>query len=90
MEKLVSVVAGLVGVVLSFTSGCMHQANTSSYVYQANEDVNKIRNYHKALKKIIGADPNDSYHIFEPIRKGRPFRVYIIEKNEFEFDLVIK
>jgi len=70
MKKLVK---GLTGILLLFTSGCM--------VYQANEDVNKIRYHVRSIKKIIGADPNDAFRVFEPKRMGEPFRVYIIKEN---------
>ena len=80
------VVAGLVrvvaGIALSFTSGCVYQANEDvNRVYPANEDVNRIMSHHNAIKKIIGADPNDSYHILEPKKKGDLFRVYIMKEN---------
>lgn len=70
MRKLVK---GLVGILFLFTAGCT--------VYQANEDVNKIRYHVRSIKKIIGADPNDSYNINDPKKKSLPLEVVIVGKN---------
>lgn len=67
------VVYGLAGIVLLFTAGCM--------VHQANEDVNKIRYHVRSIKKIIGADPNDSYNVHDRKKKGLPLKVVIVGKN---------
>jgi len=71
MKKVVN---GLVGIALSFAvTGCM--------VYEADSEVNKIRNYNRELRKIIGVESHESYSILEPNQIGDSFKVFIVGAN---------
>ena len=67
------VVGGLVGVVIgcaSFIGGCQ----TSSY----DKQINEIRSHYYAIKQIIGAEPEESYHIFDGKNDKKNFKIKIV------------
>ncbi len=67
MKKLVM---GLVGVVLSCLVGCQSED-------LIKQEAQKFNYYSNEIRKIIGADPNDSYRVFPNIGEKTPIQAII-------------
>jgi len=72
MKKLVSGVAGLVGIVFGFAGiGCQSTIH---------EEVMKIRHHSNEIRKIIGAKPGENSQLFE-LKKGEIYNAIVFGKD---------